>query len=56
MGFFFAGILPRTRIGDALILQFLNNVDLDYDKITVVSDAAKEILNYIRTRDPNSVD
>jgi len=48
MGFFFAGILPRTRIGDVLIMQFLNNVDLDYDKITAYSDMAKEILNYIR--------
>ena len=56
MGFFFAGILPRTRIGDVLIMQFLNNVDLDYDKITAYSDMAKEILNYIRARDPNLVD
>ena len=56
LGFFFAGILPGARIGDALILQFLNNVDLDYDKITAYSDAAKEILAYIRARDPNLVD
>jgi serine/threonine-protein kinase RsbW len=56
LGFFFAGILPRARIGDTLILQFLNNVDLDYDKITAYSDVAKEILAYIRARDPNLVD
>ncbi len=56
LGFFFAGILPRARIGDVLILQYLNNVDLDYDKITAYTDAAKEILAYIRARDPNLVD
>ncbi len=56
LGFFFAGVLPCARIGDVLILQFLNNVDLDYGKITAYTNAAKEILAYIRARDPNLVD
>ena len=56
LGFFFAGILPSARIGDVLILQYLNNVDVDYSKITAYSDAAKDILAYIRARDPNLVD
>jgi len=56
LGFFFAGILPRARIGDVLILQYLNNVDLDYGRIIAYSDAAKEILAYIRASDPNMVD
>lgn len=56
MGFFFAGILPESRIGDALILQYLNNVDLDYTKIQLVSDIAKELLVYIREHDPNLID
>jgi len=56
IGFFFAGILPESQIGDALILQYLNNVNLDYSKILLVSDAAKELLTYIRERDPNIVD
>ncbi len=56
LGFFFAGILPGARIGDALILQYLNNVDLDYGKITAYSENAKEILAYIRARDPNLVE
>jgi anti-sigma regulatory factor (Ser/Thr protein kinase) len=56
LGFFFAGILPGARIGDGLILQYLNNVDLNYGKITAYTDAAKEILAYIRARDPNMVD
>jgi anti-sigma regulatory factor (Ser/Thr protein kinase) len=54
LGFFFAGILPRSRFGDALILQHLNNVDLDYSKITAYSDMAKEILAYVQARDPNA--
>jgi hypothetical protein len=56
MGFFFAGILPESRIGDALMLQYLNNVDLDYSKIQLVSDVSKELLTYIRKHDPNIFD
>jgi serine/threonine-protein kinase RsbW len=55
-GFFFAGILPESRIGDALILQYLNNVDLDYNKIILVSDMAVELLVYIRKHDPNIIE
>ena len=55
-GFFFAGIMPESRIGDALILQYLNNVELDYDKICLVSDMAKDLLNYIRKLDPNIIE
>ena len=56
MGFFFAGILPESRIGDALILQYLNNVPLEYDKIELLSDLSRELLNYIKERDPNIID
>lgn len=56
LGFFFAGILPESRIGDAIILQYLNNVDLDYGKIQLVTDIAKELMNYIREHDPNIID
>ncbi|MEI7500037.1 MAG: GNAT family N-acetyltransferase [Bacteroidota bacterium] len=56
MGFFFAGILPESRIGDVLVLQYLNNVSLDYSKILLVSDIAKELLTYIQAHDPNLID
>jgi len=56
MGFFFAGILPESRIGDALMLQYLNNVSLDYSKILLVTDLSKELLSYIREHDPNIID
>ncbi len=53
MGFFFSGIMPYSTVGDSIILQYLNNVSLDYNKIVAYSDTAKEILNYIKSNDPN---
>ena len=53
LGFFFAGILPQARVGDTLILQYLNNVDLDYGKIVAYSPAAQDILAYVQAHDPN---
>ena len=54
MGFFFAGILPKTRVGEALILQYLNNVAIDYQRISVYSEATIAVLAYIRKHDPNA--
>jgi len=55
LGFFFAGILPGgLSRGDALILQYLNNVPLDYDAIQVKSANAKKLLSYVREHDPNA--
>ncbi len=56
MGFFFAGAIPEFRFGDSLALQYLNNVELDYDKIVLVSDMAKELQSYIQKHDPNIID
>jgi len=56
MGFFFAGILPQTAIGDSLILQYLNNVPFDYDKLAIYTDLSKDILAYIKRLDPNIVE
>jgi serine/threonine-protein kinase RsbW len=39
--------------GHALILQYLNNVPVDYDAIQVESTIAKKILAYVRKQDPN---
>lgn len=53
-GFFFAGLLPRGLDGDdALILQYLNNVAVDYDAIRTASSFGAELLEYIRRRDPD---
>jgi anti-sigma regulatory factor (Ser/Thr protein kinase) len=55
LGFFFAGILPGTNVGDALILQYLNNVPIDYDKIKTKSQKGSELLAYIKDLDPNRI-
>jgi len=52
LGFFFAGILPLTRIGDALLLQYLNNVTVDYAKIQIHSEGGRRLLEYIQSCDP----
>ncbi|MBA4417341.1 MAG: hypothetical protein C0392_05460 [Syntrophus sp. (in: bacteria)] len=53
LGFFMAGILPFYDIGDVLILQYLNNVAIDYSGIQVASEDAEHIKAYIRDHDPN---
>jgi serine/threonine-protein kinase RsbW len=54
LGFFFAGILPGgLSDGDALILQYLNNVPINYDAIQVKSTTARKLLAYVRQKDPN---
>jgi hypothetical protein len=55
IGFFFAGILPCTKVGDALILQYLNNVPIDYEKIKTKSEKGSELLAYIKNLDPNRI-
>jgi len=52
LGFFFAGIIPGADSGDKLELQYLNNVLIDYNRIQLHSDFAKELLAYIKERDP----
>jgi anti-sigma regulatory factor (Ser/Thr protein kinase)/ribosomal protein S18 acetylase RimI-like enzyme len=54
LGFFFAGILPGgIANGDALILQYLNSVTIDYEAVHVKSSIAKKLLAYIKKHDPN---
>ena len=52
MGFFFAGVLP-TKSRQNLILQFLNNVPIDYSKIITITDFGTNLLSYVKTMDPN---
>jgi len=49
LGFFFAGIIPEMFDGDVIRLQYLNNVDIDFEKVTVVSDFGKELFDYVVT-------
>ncbi|MBN1345574.1 MAG: GNAT family N-acetyltransferase [Phycisphaerae bacterium] len=55
IGFFLAGILPDGLRGrDALILQYLNNLRIDFDRIKLHSTAANELLDYIRQLEPSA--
>ena len=51
--FFFAGVMPASADNDTLILQYLNNYRIDFEKVMVASDMAKEIKDYIFSLDPN---
>jgi anti-sigma regulatory factor (Ser/Thr protein kinase)/GNAT superfamily N-acetyltransferase len=51
LGFIFTGILPETRMGDTVVLQYFNGIHINYDAIILVSDVAKELLEYIRKQD-----
>ncbi len=55
LGFFFAGILPQAFGREGLIMQYLNNVPVDYENIRLHSKISQEILNYIEAHDPNQL-
>jgi anti-sigma regulatory factor (Ser/Thr protein kinase) len=55
LGFFFAGIFPQAFGRERLIMQYLNNVPVDYEKIRLHSKTGQEILNYIKAHDPNQL-
>lgn len=52
-GFFIAGIMPHTSIGDALALQYLHNVCVDYDDILTASETLSDIKSYVYEHDPD---
>jgi len=52
LGFFFAGVFPNDK-KQYLVLQYLNNVPIDYKRIVLVSDFAKELGEYVKKCDPN---
>ncbi len=53
LGFITTGIMPGTDIGDAMVLQYLNSVRLDFDSIDLYSDEAKRTMDYIRRSIPS---
>lgn len=46
-GFLFAGVIPEFENGDLLRLQYLNNVQFDAARLTVVSERARALLAFI---------
>ena len=53
MGYFFSGIKPRVKMSDWLVLQYLNNIKLDYSLVKAYSDFAEKMKEYISRHDPN---
>jgi anti-sigma regulatory factor (Ser/Thr protein kinase) len=47
LGFFFSGVMPEFLNGDAITLQYLNNVSFDPSKVAVYSDFGEEIFSYV---------
>ncbi|MCX6272304.1 MAG: ATP-binding protein [Bacteroidetes bacterium] len=47
MGFSFSCFIPEYEEGDVIRMQYLNNILIDPEKISVASDFGKEILSYI---------
>ena len=52
MNFFFSGIMPGSDNNDELVLQYLNNYIVDYDKVVIASDFGNELKDYIKSQDP----
>ncbi|MBF0506484.1 MAG: GNAT family N-acetyltransferase [Nitrospirae bacterium] len=52
MGFFFAGINPGPSGTDRLVLQFLNNLAVDYSHLQFASNKGQQIAEYVRLHDP----
>jgi len=53
LGFIFTGILPETKMGDTLIMQYFNGVHIDYSQIILVSEVSKKLLAYVSGNDPH---
>ncbi len=47
LGFFFSGLMPEYLDGDALRLQYLNNVIFQPEDVQVYSDFGKDIFSYV---------
>ncbi|MGH7801303.1 MAG: GNAT family N-acetyltransferase [Thermodesulfobacteriota bacterium] len=47
LGFFFGGVIPQLRDVDVLRLQYLNNVEISPEDISVSSDFGRTLLDFI---------
>jgi len=47
LGFFLSGLMPEYLNGDAIRLQYLNNVSFDPSLVQVYSDFGKDIFSYV---------
>jgi len=52
MGFFFSGLRPGRRGADWLVLQYLNNQRYEYGLLKAATGFGRELIDYVRERDP----
>jgi anti-sigma regulatory factor (Ser/Thr protein kinase)/GNAT superfamily N-acetyltransferase len=52
LGFFFTGLLPETGQGDALVMQYMNGIQIEYNKLVIERAATRELLDYVARQDP----
>jgi serine/threonine-protein kinase RsbW len=54
MGFFIAGVVPFSTVGDALVLQYYpDDLPMDYNHVQIFAQDAKEIFDYVKAHDPH---
>jgi anti-sigma regulatory factor (Ser/Thr protein kinase)/RimJ/RimL family protein N-acetyltransferase len=56
LGYFFGGIFPHYHHENALVLQFVNNIEFDYSLIHSYTPLAKELREYVQAQDSNQID
>ena len=47
LGFFFSGVLPKWRREGALLMTYLNNIEIDGSKLNFDSEVGQKLLTYI---------
>ncbi|MGA2401496.1 MAG: hypothetical protein ABSG91_07290 [Syntrophobacteraceae bacterium] len=52
MGFFFSGLRHGRRGEDWLVLQYLNNQRYEYGLLKTATSFGREMIDYVRERDP----
>ncbi len=55
LGFFFTGVLPETAMGDAIVLQYFNGIDVEYDELVIERPETARLLEYVKGQDPTMV-
>ena len=54
LGFFVTALLPEALGGDALVMQYMNGVQVEYDDLVIDREETRQLLGYIATLDPSN--
>jgi serine/threonine-protein kinase RsbW len=50
LGFTVTGLMPGTEMGDVMVMQYFNNLRIDFESIDLYSEEARRTMDYIRRR------